>query len=59
MVLMKTFGPKSDEKIGDLRKFHNIELRDLCSLQNIISLIESRRIRWTRHGACIDVDTVQ
>jgi hypothetical protein len=36
---------------GDWRKLHNEELHNLYSSPNIIRMIKSRRIRWTRHVA--------
>jgi len=34
-----------------LIKLYNEELNDLNTLQNIIGLIKSRRIKWLEHGA--------
>jgi hypothetical protein len=48
-VLRRIFGPKRDEVTGDLRKLHNEELSNLCSLPNIIRAMESRRARWAGH----------
>jgi hypothetical protein len=36
---------------GEWRKLHNEELRDLYSSPSIITIIKSRRIRWTDHVA--------
>jgi hypothetical protein len=36
---------------GGCRKLHNEELRDLYSSQSIISLIKSRRMRWSGYAA--------
>jgi hypothetical protein len=44
-VLRRIFGPKMEEAMGGWRKLHNEELHDLYSLQNIIRIIKSSRIR--------------
>jgi hypothetical protein len=44
------FGSKRDDVMGDWRKLHNEELHNLYSLPNIIRIIKSRRLRWTRMG---------
>ena len=48
-VLRKIFGPKRVEVRGDFRGPHNEEFYDLCSSQNLILVIKSRRMRWTGH----------
>ena len=48
-VLRRVFGPKRDEVTGEWRKLHNEELRDLCSLPNIVQVVKSRRMRWVGH----------
>jgi len=40
-----------DEVTGEWRKLHNEELRDLCSLPNIVRVVKSRRMRWAGHVA--------
>jgi hypothetical protein len=50
-VLRKIFGPKRDEVMGEWRKLHNEELRDLYSSPSIIRIIKSRSMRWTGHVA--------
>jgi hypothetical protein len=50
-VLRRILGPKRDEVTGEWRKLHNEELRDLFSLQSIIRIIMSRRMRWAGHVA--------
>jgi hypothetical protein len=44
-VLRRIFGPKREED-GSWRKFHNDELHNLYSSQNIVRVIKSRRMRW-------------
>jgi hypothetical protein len=46
-VLRRIFGPKRDVVTGEWRKLHNGELRDLYSSPSIITIIKSRRMRWT------------
>jgi hypothetical protein len=50
-VLRRIFGPKRDEVMGELRKLHNEELRDLYSSPSIIRIIKSRKMRWVGHVA--------
>jgi hypothetical protein len=52
-VLRRIFGPKMDEVTGEWRKFHNEKLRDLYSSPSIIRIINSRRMRWAGHVACM------
>ena len=47
-VLRIIFGPKRIEVTGGWRKLHN---DNLYSLPSIISMIESRRMRWARNVA--------
>jgi hypothetical protein len=42
-VLRNIFGPETDEAIGEGRKLHNEELRDLYSSPSIIRIIKSRK----------------
>jgi hypothetical protein len=51
-VLRKIFGPKRDEVVGERRKLHNEELRDLYSSPNVSRIIKSR-MRWAGHVARI------
>jgi hypothetical protein len=48
-VLRRIFGPKRDEVTGGWRKLHNEELRKLYSSPNIITMINSRGMKWTVH----------
>jgi hypothetical protein len=48
-VLRRIYGPKRDEGTGGWRKLHNEELHDLYSSPSIITIIKSRRMRWTGH----------
>lgn len=41
----------SGEMSGDSNKLRNEKLYDLCSLPNILLLIESRTMRWMGHEA--------
>jgi hypothetical protein len=45
-VLRRIFKRKRDEVMGEWRKLHNKELRDLYSSPSIIRIIKSRRMRW-------------
>jgi hypothetical protein len=51
-VFRRIFGPKREED-GSWRKLHNDELHSLYSSPNIVKVIKSRRMRWTRHVAGI------
>jgi hypothetical protein len=44
-VLRRVFGPKRNEVMGEWRKLHNEELRDLYSSPSIIRMIKPRRMR--------------
>ena len=50
-VVRRVFGPKRDEVTGEWRKLHKKKLSDLYSLPNIVRVVKSRRMRWTRHVA--------
>jgi hypothetical protein len=51
--VMRMFGPKRDQVIGDLRKPHNEELHNLYSWSSIFRMIKSSRMRWAEHVADI------
>jgi hypothetical protein len=50
-LLRRIFGLMRDEMAGGLRKLHNEELDNLCSLPSTIRMIKSRRMRWAGHVA--------
>jgi hypothetical protein len=50
-MLRRIFGPKWDEVMGEWRKLHNDELRDLYSSPSIIRIIKSKRMRLAGHVA--------
>jgi len=50
-IVTKLLGPKRDEVTREWRRLHNEELYDIYSLQNIIRVIKSRRMRWSGHVA--------
>jgi hypothetical protein len=49
--VLRIFGPKRDEVMGECRKLHNKELHNLYSSPDIIRQIKSRRMRWAGHVA--------
>jgi hypothetical protein len=51
-VLWKILGPEREED-RSWRKLHNDELHSLYSSQDIVKVINSRRMRWAGHVACI------
>jgi hypothetical protein len=49
--VLRLFGPKRDEVMGDWRRLHNEDLHNLYSSPSIISVIKSKRMRWAGHVA--------
>jgi hypothetical protein len=58
-VLRTIFGPKRDEVTGEGIKLHSEELHILYSSPNIIRQVNSRRMRWAGHVACMGEECVQ
>ena len=52
-MLRGIFGPERDGETGEGRRLPNEKLYDLHSLPNISRVIQSGRIRWTGHVACM------
>jgi len=52
-VLRRIFGPKRDEVTGEWRKLHNEELNDFYSSPHIVRVIQSIRMKWVGHVACM------
>jgi hypothetical protein len=50
-VLRRIFKPTRNEVMGEWRKLHNEELRNLYSSPDIIRQIKSMRIKWAGHVA--------
>jgi hypothetical protein len=50
-VLRKLFELQSNEVNSEWRRLHNEMLNDLYSSQNIMGLMESRRMSWAGHVA--------
>jgi hypothetical protein len=50
-VPKRIFGPERGEVTGGWRELNNEELHNFYSSPNIIRMIKSRRMRWTRHIA--------
>ena len=54
-ILRRIFGNKRDEN-GKWRRLHNEEYHSLYHSPNIVRLIKSRRLRWSRHVARMEDD---
>ena len=52
-VLRRIFVPKGDKVNGKWKKLHTGELNNLHSSPIIFRVIESRRMRWAGHVACM------
>jgi hypothetical protein len=52
-VLRRIFGLKREELAGDWRRLHSGELYNLHTSPNVIRVIQSRRMRWVVHVACV------
>ena len=49
--ILRIFGLKRHEVIGEWRKRHNEDLNVMYSSPNIIRVVTSRRMRWAGHVA--------
>jgi hypothetical protein len=52
-VLRRIFGPKMGYIVRGWKRLHNEELHNFYASPNIITLVESRKMRWVGHIACI------
>ena len=52
-VLRRIFGTKMDVVTGEWRKIHNEELNYMYCSPKIFQVIDSRRMRWAGHVACM------
>jgi hypothetical protein len=52
-VTRKVFGPEGEEVAGYWRKLRKDEINNSYSSQNIISVTNSRRMRWAGYAACM------
>ena len=48
-MVLRIFGPRRDEVMGEWRQLHNEELNDLYFSPNIVRVIKSRRMKWGGH----------
>jgi hypothetical protein len=44
---------RKEVKGGGRREFHNEKLHDIYSSPHVTGVIQSRRLRWVRHAACM------
>jgi hypothetical protein len=49
--VLRIFGSKRGEVTGGWRKLRNEELHNFYSLQSIIKIINTRKMRWAEHVA--------
>jgi hypothetical protein len=54
-ALRNIFGPKREEVSGDWRRLNNEELYNLFTSQNIIRVMNSRRMRWAGYVAYMGI----
>jgi hypothetical protein len=54
-MLRRIFETKRSEIIRGSRKLHNDELHSFYYSPSIIRIIQSRRIKWKRHVASIEI----
>jgi hypothetical protein len=52
-VLRRKFGPNRDEVLEEWRTLHIEQLNDFYTSQNVIRVIESRRMKWADHVTCM------
>jgi hypothetical protein len=50
-VLKRIYGLKTDEVMGEWRKLHNVELRDVYSSPSMIRIIKSMKMWWVGYVA--------
>jgi len=50
-MVLRIFGPRRDEVMGEWRRLRNEELNDLYPSPNIVRVIKSRTMRWAGHVA--------
>jgi hypothetical protein len=49
-MVLRIFGPRSDEVTGEWRRLHNEELNYLYYSPNIVRVIKSKTMRWAGLG---------
>jgi hypothetical protein len=52
-VSRRIFGLRSEELVGGWRRLNNKELHSFYATQNIIGVIEPKRMKWAGHIACV------
>ena len=55
-ILRRICGPAWDAELGQWRRRHNVELREMTNIPLITSIIMAQRLRWARHVARADED---